>query len=246
MDERLDKLLIQKQLVSSRVIAEKLIIQTGVLVNGKLVTKPGKKIPIDSCIELLINDQFNWISSKALMLLKALDFWSIDVQSKKVIDVGASLGGFTEVLLNKGASLVYAVDAGFNLLHPTLKENEKVVDLDQTQVRELTSQLILDPVDLIVISLTAISLEKVFPFLHLFLKEHGNVIAVIKPQFEAEKKQVPKSGVIKDQSVYSEVISNVKQFGKASNFDYIQHIDAPFLGEDGNKEFLMLFKKYQH
>ena len=224
MDERLDKLLIQKQLVSSRVIAEKLIIQTGVLVNGKLVTKPGKKIPIDSCIELLINDQFNWISPKALMLLKALDFWSIDVQSKKVIDVGASLGGFTEVLLNKGASLVYAVDAGFNLLHPTLKENEKVVDLDQTQVRELTSQLILDPVDLIVISL----------------------IAVIKPQFEAEKKQVPKSGVIKDQSVYSEVISNVKQFGKASNFDYIQHIDAPFLGEDGNKEFLMLFKKYQH
>ena len=242
MEERLDKLLIQRQLISSRVRAEKIIIESGVLVNGKLITKPGKKIPTDAAIELL-EDEIPWVSRGALKLLKALDYWPIEIDDKTIIDLGASTGGFSEVLLQKNCKKIYCVDVGTNQLHPRIKADERVVDLQQTHVRELTNNLIPELVDLIVIDVSFISLEKVLPFLHPFIKPNGKVIALVKPQFEAGKENVPKTGIIKDTNIHLEVVENVKKYALMSNFNYIEHIDSPVLGGDGNKEFLMLLEK---
>ena len=123
------------------------------------------------------------------------------------------------------------------------EENHKIVDLQQTHVRELTSNLIPEQVDLIVIDVSFISLEKVLPFLHPFIKPNGKVIALVKPQFEAGKENVPKTGIIKDTKIHLEVVENVKKYALMSNFNYLEHIDSPELGSDGNKEFLMLLEK---
>jgi len=242
MEERLDKLLIERKLISSRVAAEKIILKNGILVNGKLITKPGKKIPLDATIELL-EEEIPWVSRGALKLVKALDYWRINIENKTAIDLGASIGGFSEVLLSKNCTRVYCVDEGTNLLHPRIKENHKIVDLQQTHVRELTSNLIPEQVDLIVIDVSFISLEKVLPFLHPFIKPNGKVIALVKPQFEAGKENVPKTGIIKDTKIHLEVVENVKKYALMSNFNYLEHIDSPELGSDGNKEFLMLLEK---
>ena len=242
MEERLDKLLIERKLISSRVAAEKIILKSGILVNGKLITKPGKKIPLDATIELL-EEEIPWVSRGALKLVKALDYWGIRIEDKTAIDLGASTGGFSEVLLSKNCTRVYCVDEGTNLLHPRIKENHKIVDLQQTHVRELTSNLIPQLVDLIVIDVSFISLEKVLPFLHPFIKPNGKVIALVKPQFEAGKENVPKTGIIKDTKIHLEVVENVKKYALMSNFNYLEHIDSPELGSDGNKEFLMLLEK---
>jgi 23S rRNA (cytidine1920-2'-O)/16S rRNA (cytidine1409-2'-O)-methyltransferase len=242
MEERLDKLLIERKLISSRVAAEKIILKSGILVNGKLITKPGKKIPLDATIELL-EEEIPWVSRGALKLVKALDYWRINIEDKTAIDLGASIGGFSEVLLSKNCTRVYCVDEGTNLLHPRIKENHKIVDLQQTHVRELTSNLIPEQVDLIVIDVSFISLEKVLPFLHPFIKPNGKVIALVKPQFEAGKENVPKTSIIKDTKIHLEVVENVKKYALMSNFNYLEHIDSPELGSDGNKEFLMLLEK---
>jgi len=242
MEERLDKLLIHRKLISSRVRAEKIILESGVLVNGKLITKPGKKIPLDATIELL-EEEIPWVSRGALKLLKALEHWPIDIENKNAIDLGASTGGFSEVLLSKGCAKIYCVDVGTNQLHPRIRENSKIIDLQQTHVRELTNNLIPELVDIIVIDVSFISLEKVLPFLHPFIKSNGKVIALVKPQFEAGKENVPKTGVIKDAKIHIEVLENVKKYALMSNFNYIEHIDSPVLGGDGNKEFLMLLEK---
>ena len=242
MEERLDKLLIERKLISSRVAAEKIILKSGILVNGKLITKPGKKIPLDATIELL-EEEIPWVSRGALKLVKALDYWGIHIEDKTAIDLGASTGGFSEILLSKNCTRVYCVDEGTNQLHPRIKENHKIVDLQQTHVRELTSNLIPQLVDLIVIDVSFISLEKVLPFLHPFIKPNGKVIALVKPQFEAGKENVPKTGIIKDTKIHLEVVENVKKYALMSNFNYLEHIDSPELGSDGNKEFLMLLEK---
>jgi 23S rRNA (cytidine1920-2'-O)/16S rRNA (cytidine1409-2'-O)-methyltransferase len=242
MEERLDKLLIERKLISSRVAAEKIILKSGILVNGKLITKPGKKIPLDATIELL-EEEIPWVSRGALKLVKALDYWRINIEDKTAIDLGASIGGFSEVLLSKNCTRVYCVDEGTNQLHPRIKENHKIIDLQQTHVRELTSNLIPELVDLIVIDVSFISLEKVLPFLHPFIKQNGKVIALVKPQFEAGKENVPKTGIIKDTKIHLEVVENVKKYALMSNFNYLEHIDSPELGSDGNKEFLMLLEK---
>lgn len=241
-EERLDKLIIARNLVSTRVRAEKIIEETGVLVNGKLITKAGKKVPVDATI-VLLEEEIPWVSRGALKLLKAVDLWHLDFKGKTVMDVGASTGGFTEVVLHHGASKVYCVDVGTKQLHAKLLADERVINLEKTHVRELNSNLIAEKLDACVIDVSFISLEKIFPFIHPFLEENAQIVALVKPQFEVGKENVSKGGIVKNKNLYSEVIEKIKSCGLKCNFEYENHTESPILGGDGNMEFLMLFRK---
>lgn len=241
-EERLDKLLIQRNLVSTRVRAEKIIRETGVKVNGKLVTKGGKRFPVDCTIELL-EEEIPWVSRGALKLLEAVEKWQPRIENGVFLDIGASTGGFTEVLLKNGAQKVYCVDVGSKQLHERIAEDERTVNLEKTHVRELSSNLIPELTDGCVIDVSFISLEKIFPFIHSFIKEHGVVIALVKPQFEVGKENIGKGGIVKDKKLYPSVIENIKSSAVENNLTFIDFTDSPILGGDGNKEFLIYFKK---
>ncbi len=242
MEERIDKILLQRGLVSTRVRAEQLIQEVGVQVNGKLITKPGKKFPLDVEIQLL-EEELPWVSRGALKLVKAIETWNIDFTQKTVLDVGASTGGFTEVALQHGAQKVFCVDVGSGQLHPRIAERSEVVNLQKTHVRELTNRLITDPIDVCVIDVAFISLEKIFPFIHAFLKPGAKVMALVKPQFEVGKENVGKGGIVKNKTLYPQVIESVQQAAKLNQLTYISHTESPILGGDGNMEFLMLLEK---
>lgn len=241
-EERLDKIIIARKLVSTRVRAEKIIEETGVLVNGKLITKAGKKVPTDAKIELL-SEEIPWVSRGALKLLKAVELWQIDFKGKKVLDIGASTGGFTEVALHHGASKVFCVDVGTKQLHSKLLSDERVVNLEKTHVRELNANLIPEKLDICVIDVSFISLEKIFPFIHSFLEDGAQIIALLKPQFEVGKENISKGGIVKNKKLYPEVIEKIKSFGLKCNFKFISETESPILGGDGNMEFLLLFCK---
>jgi 23S rRNA (cytidine1920-2'-O)/16S rRNA (cytidine1409-2'-O)-methyltransferase len=242
MEERLDKILIQRRLVSSRTRAEQMIRETGVKVNGKLVTKTGKKFPVDCDIEL-IAEEIPWVSRGALKLLEAIHAWKPEIQEKKWLDIGASTGGFTQVLLEHGAARVYCIDVGSKQLHPKIARDEKTINLEKTHVRELTSNQIPELVDGCVIDVSFISLEKIFPFIHGFLKEGALVIALVKPQFEVGKKNIGKGGIVRNKRLYPEVFENVKASAAHNQLEFLKYIDSPILGGDGNREFLMLLRK---
>lgn len=242
MEERLDKILLQRSLVSSRVRAEQIIREVGVLVNGKLINKTGKKFPIDCKIEMM-QEEIPWVSRGALKLIAAIDQWHPNIEGGTFLDIGASTGGFTEVLLQNGAKKVYCVDVGRDQLHPRIKADDRVVNLEKTHVRELNSNIIKEAIDGCVIDVSFISLEKVFPFLHSFLKPEAFVIALVKPQFEVGKENVGKGGIVKSKSLYPEMIEKVITSAKTNNLQYVEHISSPILGGDGNQEFLMLLKK---
>jgi 23S rRNA (cytidine1920-2'-O)/16S rRNA (cytidine1409-2'-O)-methyltransferase len=238
MEERLDKLLVDRGLVTSRTRGEELIKNGDVLVNGISVEKPGKKISVDAKI-LLLNEELTWVSRGALKLLKALEHFQIDVSDKSFIDLGASTGGFTEVLLSKQAKHVYCVDVGHGQLHERIRTNPSITNIEKTHIRELTTAHIPDPIDGIVIDVSFISLEKVLPFTGSFVKESGILVALIKPQFELEKRFLNKHGVVKSASVYPDILKRIEKAAVDSHFEVKGIIDSPIIGGDGNKEFLM-------
>lgn len=244
-EERLDKIILQRGLVSSRVRAEQIIREVGVKVNGKLITKTGKKFPIDCTIEMMA-EEIPWVSRGALKLIEAINHWNPAIENEVFMDIGASTGGFTEVLLSKNAKKVFCVDVGKNQLHAKIKTDDRVVDIEKTHVRELTNNLITEPCSGCVIDVSFISLEKIFPFIHTFLVEDATIIALVKPQFEVGKENVGKGGIVKNKTLFPEVIEKIKLCGKANHLKYVSHIESPILGGDGNKEFLMLLKKEAH
>lgn len=242
MEERLDKLLIERKLVTTRTRAEKMIKEVGVKVDGQLITKAGKRVPINCVIEI-VEDEIPWVSRGALKLIEALETWNPKVEGGTFMDIGASTGGFTQVLLDRKAIKVYCIDVGTDQLHPKIKEDPKTVNLEKTHVRELTSNLINEPIDGCVIDVSFISLEKIFPFIHSFIKENGWVVALVKPQFEVGKNNIGKGGIVKDVKLFPEVIEKIKLWANIANLDYQEHITSPILGGDGNREFLMYLVK---
>ncbi len=242
MEERLDKILVQRGLISNRSRAEQIILQDGVLVNGKLINKTGKKFPEDVEIQLL-TQELAWVSKGALKLLAAIEAWNLELDKRTAIDLGASTGGFTEVLLSKGVEKIYCVDVGHRQLHPSIQENPKIVNLEKTHARDLTAHLIPELVDLVVIDVSFISLEKVIPFVQPFLKSAGKLIALVKPQFEVGKGNLNKNGLVKDTSVYPQVLQNVIETFNRNQLKHLGTIDSPILGGDGNREFLCYFCK---
>lgn len=239
---RLDKLLVDRKLVTSRVRAEQIIAEFGVLVDGKLITKTGKKF--DENVEIqLISEEIPWVSKGALKLLAAIEYWEINPTDKVFIDLGASTGGFTEVLISQNVRKVYCVDVGTNQLHSKLRDLPQIINLEKTHVRELTNKLIPELVDGLVVDVSFISLEKVIPFVHAFLKEDASVILLIKPQFEVGKGNLNKHGIVTDTKLYPETIERIKSMCALNQLEFIDCIESPILGGDGNREFLGYFRK---
>lgn len=241
-EERLDKILIQRKLVSTRTRAEQIIRETGVKVNGKLITKTGKKFPIDCEIEM-IAEEIPWVSRGAFKLIDGIKEWNPEIKGKVIVDIGASTGGFTQVLLENEAAKVYCVDVGSKQLHPKIDEDSRTINLEKTHVRELTSKLIPELTDGCVIDVSFISLEKIFPFVHPFMKTNAWMIALVKPQFEVGRKNIGKGGVVRDKQLFPEVIESIKQSASRNQLECIATIDSPILGGDGNREFLMFLRK---
>jgi 23S rRNA (cytidine1920-2'-O)/16S rRNA (cytidine1409-2'-O)-methyltransferase len=241
-EERIDKIIMERKLVSSRVRAEELISKFGVLVNGKLISKPGKKVPVDAEIQL-ISEEIPWVSKGALKLVAALEEWKFDCTEKVFIDLGASTGGFTEVLLSKGAKKVFGVDVGSKQLHERIKADERVVNLEKTHARDLTEKQITEEVDGLVVDVSFISLEKVIPFVIRFLKPNADVVLLIKPQFELGREFLSKGGIVKDVRQYPILLENIKEMCSRNQLEWKAYIDSPILGGDGNKEFLGYFKR---
>jgi 23S rRNA (cytidine1920-2'-O)/16S rRNA (cytidine1409-2'-O)-methyltransferase len=243
MEERLDKMLVRRGFASNRSRAEMLIRDGEVIVDGKQVTKCGKKVSNDVEIQLL-KDEMPWVSRGAWKLLAAIDKWKPDLANCVALDIGASTGGFSEVLLQHNVQKVYAVDVGHGQLHPKIKADQRIINLEKTHVRDLTPTILPEQAEACVIDVSFISLEKVFPFLNPFLANDAIVIALVKPQFEVGKKALGKGGLVKDTSLFAEVLENVKKIGRDSHFHFVDVMDSPILGGDGNKEFLMFLRKH--
>lgn len=239
---RLDVILVNKGLVSTRTRAEQVITTHGVLVEGILVTKPGKKYPDQVTIQL-IEDEIPWVSKGAIKLLAAIEKWNLSAAHETCLDIGASTGGFTEVLLNLGAKKVYAVDVGQHQLHSKLRNDNRIVNLEKTHVRELTKNLVSDVIDFLVVDVSFISLTKVLPFLHPFLKNGAKVVLLIKPQFEVGKENLNKNGIVVNKLLYPEITEKIKTLARQNQLEFIDIIDSPILGGDGNREFLAYFCK---
>lgn len=241
-EERIDKIILERGLVSTRVRAEEIIKKYGVKVNGKLFSKPGKKVPTDAVIELLA-EEIPWVSSAAFKLIAALDFWKIEVKDQTFIDLGSSTGAFSEVLLDRGLAKSYCVNVGQKQLHAKIKEDSRVLNLEKTHARDLTTKLIPEQVDGLVVDASFISLEKVLPFTIALLKANATVLICIKPQFELGPGCLNKAGVVKDTSQYPALLENIKHMALRNQLQWKGYIDSPLLSGDGNAEFLGYFEK---
>ena len=238
MKERLDKVLADKNLVASRSQAKSMIENGDVLVNGKVVKKAGELVDPETNIEVTSS---LYVGRGALKIEEALKKFSVSVPGKVFLDVGASTGGFTEVLLNHGAIKVYAIDVGHDQLAKKLREDSRVINMEGTNVRHLES--LPELADGAVMDLSFISITKVLDALAKLIKPSGDLIALIKPQFEAGKERMPKDNIIKDSKLQKIILNEVVTFAIQNGWIHIESIDSPIEGKAGNKEFLAHFKR---
>lgn len=242
MEERLDKILVQRNLVDSRVKAEQIISEIGVKVNGKLITKPGKKFSEDCKIEL-VKEEFPWIHRESLKLVEAVKKWDLIISGKIILDIDCSKGEFTEVLLSKEPKKIYSIDSNKDCLDPKIRDDKRIVDFTGYHLRELTNNNVKDKVDGCVINDTILPMNKTLPFIHPFLKQNAFVVAVIKPQFEVTKENLKNNGSVRNTLGYFEMFESLKEISNTNNLKYIDHIDSPIIGKEGQQEFIMLFRK---
>jgi 23S rRNA (cytidine1920-2'-O)/16S rRNA (cytidine1409-2'-O)-methyltransferase len=237
--ERLDKLLVDKGLIDSREKAKRYIMANLVKVNGIIINKAGTRCSIDS--QLYIEKEApRFVSRGGDKLEKALTEFGIDVSGKTIIDVGASTGGFTDCLLKYGAKKVYCVDVGYGQLDWTLRKDERVVCIERTNIRYFDKDRFDFLFDLATIDVSFISLEKVFPVLNGLLKDKGEAIALIKPQFEAGRELVKKGGIVDEPMVHQEVIKNILKKVQ-SDFLFLNLTFSPIKNYPGNIEYLAYF-----
>jgi len=240
--ERIDKLLMEKRIVPSRERARSLVTEGRILVEGHRMDKPGIKIDVDASIRIQGEDQ-PYVSRGGKKLEGALKAFGFDPKDRVVMDVGASTGGFTDCVLQKGAKKVYAVDVGYGQLAWKLQKDPRVVNLERRNVRYLKKEEVPEEVNLILIDTSFISIEKFLQHLLGFLKKGGDIISLIKPQFEVGKGEVGKGGVVRDANLHQKVIERISQFGLGLGLKVLQVIESPLLGPKGNKEFFIHFKK---
>ncbi len=238
---RLDKLLFDKGLVESREKAKALILAGDVTVNGLTVDKAGMSVRSDAALEIL--KKMPYVSRGGLKLKHAIDAFGIDVKEKIAMDIGASTGGFTDCLLQHGAKKVYAIDVGYGQLDLKLRNDAKVILLEKTNIRYLNKNAVPDIIDIITIDVSFISLLKVIPKALEFLKESGEIIALIKPQFEVERKDVRKGGVVRDEAKRFEVIEKIKTAVKDMGLEVKGLTESPVRGPKGNVEFLIYLSR---
>ena len=243
--ERLDNLLVDRGLVSSRERAKALIVEGKVLVDQQKIDKPGATVRVEAQLELTA--QLPYVSRGGLKLYGALTAFGIDPGGMVAMDVGASTGGFTDCILQRGAKKVYAVDVGYGQLAWKLRNDPRVVTLERANIRYLQREAVEEEgVDLILIDTSFISIEKFLPHLLEFLKEGGILVGLIKPQFEVGKGEVGKGGVVKDPVLHQKAIDRISAFSRELGLRVLGVAESPLLGPKGNKEFFIHLLKRSH
>jgi len=242
MKKRLDVVLVERGLCESREKAKRAIMAGQVLVAGQLVCKPSAPVAEDAAVELKTAEKF--VSRGGHKLEAALDHFKVDIAGAVCVDIGASTGGFTDCLLQRGAARVHAVDVGKGQLAYRLRRDARVVVHDEVNARHLKPEQIGEAADVVTVDASFISLTKMLPAMIALLKPRGIMVALIKPQFEAGRANVGKGGVVKDATVHARVIETVTAFAvRELGLRCDGVIESPLLGPAGNKEFLMCLRK---
>lgn len=236
---RLDSALVERHIAKSRTLAQSLIKDGAISVNGTICDKPSFSVSDSDGIELL-GELPKYVSRGGLKLEKAVNEFSIELNGLVCLDIGASTGGFTDCMLQNGAKKVYAVDVGTNQLDQKLRGDERVVSLEKTDIRSFTSP---EQIDFISIDVSFISLKTVLPCAFSQLKENGKCVALIKPQFEAGRKALNKNGIVTDAKIRENVVAEIKQFCADLGFLVIGTTNSAIKGGDGNVEFLIFLAK---
>ncbi|HEY7449642.1 MAG TPA: TlyA family RNA methyltransferase [Vicinamibacterales bacterium] len=235
---RLDALLVERALASSRERARALILAGQVKVNGAVAQKAGQSVPSDASVALVQPDH-PYVGRGGVKLAHALETFGIVVEGREALDVGASTGGFTDVLLRAGAARVVALDVGHGQIAWSLRTDKRVVVLEGVNARALTRDRLPAPVDLVVIDVSFISLRHILPALPPLLTATGDVVALVKPQFEAGRREVGKGGIIKDAAVQQRVVAEVIAAASEVGLTHLATTESPITGSSGNREFFI-------
>jgi 23S rRNA (cytidine1920-2'-O)/16S rRNA (cytidine1409-2'-O)-methyltransferase len=238
--KRLDVLVQERFSQFSRNQIQSYILQRKVTVGGKIVDKAGTLIATDADITLDVKEP-KYVSRAGFKLEKALDYFNVNVKNLVVLDAGISTGGFTDCLLQREVKRVYGLDVGYGQVHEKVLRNNRVEVIERTNLRYL--EHLPELVDLVTLDLSFISILKVMPAVSKLIKPDGKIITLIKPQFEAEKGQVSRGGIVRDEKVHKQVIEKIKEGMKAFGYQMVDVIESPIFGGKGNKEFLALFTK---
>ena len=242
MKERLDILLVKRNLAESREKAKAVIMAGNVFVDGQREDKAGTTFPEEVKIEVR-GHVLPYVSRGGLKLEKAIKNFAVSVDGKVCTDVGSSTGGFTDCMLQNGAVKVFAIDVGRGQLDWKLRQDPRVVCMEKTNIRYVTPEDIGEPVDFSSIDVSFISLTKVLEPIRNYLTEEGEIVALIKPQFEAGREKVGKKGVVRERSTHHEVIEKVTQYAVSIGFDVLEIEFSPIKGPEGNIEYLVHLKK---
>jgi len=236
--ERLDILVAERGLAETRNRAAAMILAGGVTVAGRVVTKPGTRVALDAVISLR-EDTLPFVSRGGIKLAGALDHFGIEVKAKLALDLGASTGGFTDCLLQRGAAKVYAVDVGKGLLHWKLRNDPRVQVREEINARYLDASLVPEPVDLVTVDVSFISLDKILPALLPLLKAGGVVLALVKPQFEVGKGEVGKGGVVRDPAQQQATVDRISKFARSLGLEEQGRVPSSLKGPKGNQEYFL-------
>ena len=239
---RADQLLVERELVESRAKAQALILAGLVFSGERKIEKAGQGLAADAALEVRGRDH-PWVSRGGIKLAHGLDHFAWDVAGAVAIDVGSSTGGFTDVLLSRGAAKVFAIDSGTNQLAWKLRQDPRVIVHEKTNARFLTDSVITEPVDIIVCDASFIGLAKVLDTALNFAKPSGRLLALIKPQFEADREEIGKGGVVRDPIVHARVCATVRDWVESRGWSIEGITQSPITGPEGNVEFLMAARR---
>jgi 23S rRNA (cytidine1920-2'-O)/16S rRNA (cytidine1409-2'-O)-methyltransferase len=239
--ERIDVVLAEQGLAPSREKAKILVMAGEVYIGQERITKPDKKVALDAVIEVRKNP-IPYVGYGGVKLEKAIKAFGIDIRNKKAVDIGSSTGGFVDYLLKSGCFRVYAIDAGTHQLHESLRNDGRVIVKENFNARYLTLDDIGEKVDIITIDVSFISLKKILPVVVPLINPGGQVVSLVKPQFEVGRFEVGKGGIVKDEKKIERVIEDMKAFGHTLGLKYIEIVEAPREKERKNREYFMLWE----
>lgn len=246
MKERADEVLLESGMVKTIREAQSLIMQGLVYANDEKIDKAGHSIDVESSLYIK-QGKHDFVSRGGLKLEKAIELFNIDLKGKIAMDVGSSTGGFTDCMLREGASRVYAVDVGYGQLAWQLRNDERVIVMERTNIRKVNREDLKDDLDFASVDVSFISLKLVLPVLKKLVKENGELVVLIKPQFEARKADVGEGGIINDKKIHFEVLKNILKFSNGLEYSIAGLSFSPITGATGNIEFLarLINKKNQ-
>ena len=243
MKERLDVLLVKRNLAESREKAKAIIMSGNVFVNGNREDKAGTTFDVEKAQIEIKGSVLPYVSRGGLKLEKAIDVFGVSVDGRVCMDIGASTGGFTDCMLQNGADHVYAIDVGRGQLAWKLRQDPRVICMEKTNIRYVTSEQVPEKIDFASVDVSFISLKKVLGPARALLKDDAQMVCLIKPQFEAGREKVGRKGVVRDKAVHLEVIEMILQFAVGMDFEILNLDYSPIKGPEGNIEYLVYLQK---